>query len=101
MSAAVERDTVEAFHEEDSLGKVYDRQLISRLWRYVWPYRGQVALTLFLVLPLFLIELAPAWIIKTGIERVMTPVAGLSEVSGPAFQARIFEPPGQIAPAQR
>ncbi len=98
MSAATDRNAVEAFHEEDHLGKVYDRQLIGRLWRYVWPYRGQVALTLFLVVPLFLVELAPAWIIKTGIDSVMAPAAGMSEVSGPAFLERIFEPPGQIAP---
>jgi ATP-binding cassette subfamily B protein len=33
------------------------------------PYKGQVALTILMVAPMFALELAPAWIVKTGIDR--------------------------------
>ena len=51
----------EFLHEEEALGKAYDVKLMARLWHYVRPYRWQVALTLFLVVPAFLLEIAPAW----------------------------------------
>jgi ABC-type multidrug transport system fused ATPase/permease subunit len=60
-----------AFQEEDALGKAYDARLLARLWRWVAPYRAQVAATLLLTLPLFVLELAPAWIIKNGLDRVL------------------------------
>jgi len=62
-----------AFQEEEALGKAYDSQLMRRLWRYVAPYGWQVAATLAMVVPMFLLELAPAWIIKTGLDRVVGP----------------------------
>src|SRR5262245_28615538 len=39
---------LEAFHEEGSLGKVYDWQLLRRLWPYVRPYRGMIYTSLFM-----------------------------------------------------
>lgn len=63
----------EAFHDEEALGKVYDSRLIRLLWRYVSPYRWQVALTLSMVVPILLVELAPAFIIKTGLDYVLAP----------------------------
>jgi ATP-binding cassette subfamily B protein len=65
-----------AIHEEDALGKAYDARLLRRLWPYVRRYRGQVVLTLLLVFPMFVLELAPAWIVKTGIDRVIAPAVG-------------------------
>ena len=86
----------DSLHEEEALGKAYDAQLMRRLWRYVSPYGWQVALTLFLVFPLFCLELAPAWIIKTGLDRVIAPSdAGVVE-SGPAWLSGIFEAPAGI-----
>jgi ATP-binding cassette subfamily B protein len=61
-------------HEEEALGRAYDGRLLTRLAPFVLPYRGQVALALGLVLPLFALELAPAWIIKTGLDRVLGTV---------------------------
>ena len=57
--------------EEEALGKAVDRALLGRLWTWVGPYKGKVALTILMVVPMFLLELAPAWIVKTGIDRVM------------------------------
>ena len=58
-------------YEEEALGKAYDTRLIRRLWRYVAPYRWQVLLTVAMVAPLFLLELAPGWIIKAGLDRLI------------------------------
>lgn len=60
----------EAF-AEDELGKAYDTRILMRLWPYVQPYRRQVAATLALFVPLFALELAPAWIVKSGIDHVV------------------------------
>ena len=62
------RTGLEQILEEEALGKAIDRKLLARLWRHVKPYRWQVVATLLLVAPLFLFELAPAWIIKTGLD---------------------------------
>ena len=64
---------LEAMHEEEAIGRAYDARLLLRLWRYVAPYRAQVGLTLGLVVPGFLMEIAPAWIVKTGLDRVISP----------------------------
>ncbi len=61
--------------EEEALGKVYDSRLIGRLWHYIAPYRWQVAITIGMVAPMFALELAPAWIVKSGLERLLTPEA--------------------------
>ena len=60
----------EAF-AEDELGKAYDTRILMRLWPYVKPYWRQVAATLALFVPLFALELAPAWIVKSGIDHVV------------------------------
>jgi ATP-binding cassette subfamily B multidrug efflux pump len=62
------RSALEQILEEEALGKAIDRLLLGRLWRHVRPYGWQVIATLLLVVPLFLFELAPAWIIKTGLD---------------------------------
>ncbi len=65
-----------AFQEEEALGKAYDAHLMRRLWRYVSPYGWQVAATIAMVVPMFVLELAPAWIIKNGLDRVVGPASG-------------------------
>lgn len=64
------------FHDEEALGKAYDARLLRRLWRYVAPYRAQVAATIAVTVPLFALELAPAWIIKNGLDHVLGPDPG-------------------------
>jgi ABC-type multidrug transport system fused ATPase/permease subunit len=63
----------EAIHEEEALGKVYDSRLVRLLWRYVSPYRWQVVLTLLMVVPILLAELAPAFVVKTALDAVIAP----------------------------
>ena len=85
------RRVSEALHEEEALGKAYDTRLIRRLWRYVVPYRLQVVLTILMVIPMFLLEAAPAWIIKTGLDQVK-PLAESQSVL-PGWLEQLFLPP--------
>jgi ATP-binding cassette subfamily B protein len=91
------RSGIEAILEEESLGKAVDRRLLARLWPFVRPYRGQVVLTLLMVLPMFCLELAPAWLVKTGLDRVI-----LGEPAAPAQGAGplafLLEPPAGLGP---
>jgi len=79
------------FEEEEALGKAYDLNLLSRLWHYVKAYRSQVVWTLILVVPLFLLELVPAWVIKTGLDRA-------TGEGMPHELAFILDPPGGVPP---
>ena len=72
----------DALHEEEALGKAYDARLMGRLWRYVAPYRWQVVATLVLVAPMFALELAPAWIIKTGLDLFGAARANAAPLTG-------------------
>jgi len=81
---------LEAMHEEEALGRAYDLRLMGRLWSYVRPYGWQVALTLFLVFPIFVVDVAPAWIVKTGLDRVIIEDPTPPEKRG-AFE-RLLEP---------
>jgi ATP-binding cassette, subfamily B, multidrug efflux pump len=80
--AASRRDASAGILEEEALGRAVDRVLLARLWRYVAPYKGQVALTLLMVLPMFLLELAPAWLVKTGLDRVVLAEEGEAAPGG-------------------
>ena len=84
---------IDDFMEEEALGKAYDTRLLARLWPYVAPYRLQVLLTLVLVGPLFALELAPAWIIKNGLDLV-TGVSELERARDPL--AWILTPPAGL-----
>jgi ATP-binding cassette subfamily B protein len=87
----------DVFHEEEALGNVYDTRLIRRLWAYVAPYRWQVALTLGMVLPLFVLELAPGWVIKTGLDRAYAGGAAAGDgLAIDPYLSWILEPPAGL-----
>jgi len=79
------------FYEEEALGKAYDTRLLVLLWRYISPYRWQVVVTLLLVVPIFALELAPAWIIKTGLDYAFAP--GTTDQEAGALASWVFDPP--------
>ena len=81
----------EAIHEEEALGKAYDGRLLLRLWPFVRPYRALVAVTFGLVAPVFVLELAPAWIVKTGLDQLVGAGSG-------ARSAAWFTPPAGLPP---
>ncbi|MDD9854339.1 MAG: ABC transporter ATP-binding protein [Deltaproteobacteria bacterium] len=93
--------------EEDALGKAIDRKLLARLWRWVAPSQGKVLLTLLLVFPMFLAQIAPAWVIKNGLDREIVPVLaerGLVALEqapaagGPPWLMAILSPPPGVPP---
>jgi len=87
----------EAMHEEEILGKAYDLHLLRQLWPYVKPYWRQVALTLLLFFPLFFLELAPALVIKVGLDRVILPELALEESADPLLWLEwILEAPAGV-----
>lgn len=81
--------------EEEALGKAIDRRLLARLWRYVAPYRGQVAATLLLVVPMFALELVPAWLVKHGLDSVILGAGAGAQAPG---LGRWLEPPAGLSP---
>ena len=62
--------SADALHDEQGLGKAYDARLLLRLWPFLRPYKWILALHLLLFAPLFVLELAPAWIIMHGLDEV-------------------------------
>jgi ABC-type multidrug transport system fused ATPase/permease subunit len=83
----------DALFEEEALGKAYDARLSRRLWQFVAPYRAQVLVTVLMLFPLMFFELAPAWIIKTGIDREIVPRA----IGAPAAPA-VWPPAPALVP---
>jgi ATP-binding cassette subfamily B protein len=91
--------TDEAMHEEERLGKAYDLRMLRRLWSYVAPYWRQVAVTLLIFFPTFLLELAPAWIVKVGLDRIILPeMARPGEDDLLLRLGWMLDPPGDIDP---
>jgi ATP-binding cassette subfamily B protein len=82
-----------AFQEDEALGKAYDARLLARLWSYVAPYRLQVLATILVTIPSFGLELAPAWIIKNGLDR-LDPNAAPHAAS---FGSALLDPPHGIS----
>ena len=89
MSAA------DMLHEEEDLGRAVDSRLLARLWPYVAPYKWQVMLTILMVFPLFILELAPAWLVGTGLDRVIAPAEDSTLASWETpFTGLLYPPPG-------
>jgi len=89
----------DALQEEAEIGKAYDARLMARLWPYVRPYWALMLVTLLLVVPLFFLELTPAWIIKQGLDRAFPgePLAD-SGPAGPAWLVSFLEAPEGVPP---
>jgi ATP-binding cassette subfamily B protein len=96
-------------HDEDTLGKAYDARLLLRLWPFLRPYKWIFAVDLLLFAPLFVLELAPAWIIMHGLDEVFgdgagvdpaTSSAAVAELTGAFSQwaTQIFDPPWIFSP---
>ena len=61
--------------EEEIFGKVYDKGVVLRLWGFVSPYRGQIALAVGAVLAFTLTQLAIPLVIRYAIDNGMKPGA--------------------------
>ena len=57
-----------SFHEEETLGKVYDSRLMGRLLTYIRPYLGFVVLATLLILLSSGVQISLAFIAKYGVD---------------------------------
>jgi ATP-binding cassette subfamily B protein len=82
------------FLEEGAIGKVYDRQLIARLWPYLRPHWRWLALSFLLVPVSFVLEAIPAVLVG----RALNFAAGSDAVpaSRLGFLAVLTRPPGEL-----
>ncbi|MEM7346344.1 MAG: ABC transporter ATP-binding protein, partial [Chloroflexota bacterium] len=55
--------------DEDTIGKVYDGRLVSRLMQYMKPYQGQLYLSIVLMIFTSLLSVAAPWIIGQAIDQ--------------------------------
>ncbi len=71
------------YREEDVLGKGYDSKLMSRLLRYLKPYRRYVAIALTLLLISAAFGLAGPYLVKIAIDNCIatSDSAGLSQIA--------------------
>ncbi len=82
MSAeAPPRGGIDLILQEEALGRAIDRTLLARLWRWVQPYKREALATIALAFPMFLLEIAPAWLVAVGIDRVILPAAGSGQMT--------------------
>ena len=86
-------------YEEEAIGKAYDLQILRRLWPYVRPYWRQVLITLGLVVPMLLVELAPAWVIKLALDQATaSPEAAATVLESSGWLALLTQAPGGMSP---
>src|SRR5580693_2359326 len=62
------------FREEEALGKVYDSRLARRLFRYLRPYRGWVAIAALLTLPVAPLAAVGPKLFEIAVDRYFVPV---------------------------
>jgi len=60
------------FHEEEALGKIYDRRLMRRLLAYLSPYKLTVVLSLLLVIAASALKLVGPYLTKVAIDDYIT-----------------------------
>jgi ATP-binding cassette subfamily B multidrug efflux pump len=58
-----------SFHEDDTIAKSYDRQLLVRLLRYLRPYKPAVAASFLLIVIMAGLDLVGPYITKVAIDR--------------------------------
>ncbi|MEJ7655386.1 MAG: ABC transporter transmembrane domain-containing protein [Chloroflexia bacterium] len=56
-------------HEDEILGKAYDKRIVRRLMGYISPYRKRVAVGVLLLLSTALVDLSGPYITKIAIDR--------------------------------
>ena len=70
-----ERSEAAQLGRERDLGKVYDTELIKRLWPFMRPYRGWIAFNFAMIPPRALLELMPALVVGAALNYLTEGVA--------------------------
>ncbi len=74
------------FHEEEALGKIYDRRLMRRLLAYLGPYKPTVVFSFLLVLVGSALKLVGPYLTKVAIDDYITP----GDLEGLDFVALLY-----------
>ena len=74
-----ERNEAVQLGRERDLGKVYDTELIKRLWPFMRPYRGWIGLNFAMIPPRAVLELMPALVVGAALN-YLTEGAPTTEV---------------------
>lgn len=77
---------VEAYHEEEALGKAYDARLMKRLLKYLKPYLWAVVAAVVLLLMVSLLQVAIPYLIQIAIDDYIKP----GDLSGLNFIILVF-----------
>ncbi|HSR54361.1 MAG TPA: ABC transporter ATP-binding protein [Acidobacteriota bacterium] len=56
------------YHDEEALGKIYDRRLARRMFGYLKPYGTQVTIAILLLLTVAALQVAGPYLMKIGID---------------------------------
>ena len=80
------------FHDEEVLGKVYDSQLIRRLWPYLRSHWRLIVLALLLIPLRALVEVLPGPLIGSGLDALV----GAEPSEDLGFLGRLADPPGEL-----
>jgi ATP-binding cassette, subfamily B, multidrug efflux pump len=72
----------ESHHEEEVLGKAYDSRLMSRLLKYLWPYKWQALTSFVLTIASAPLVLAGPPLTKAAIDLFLDPNRDPSKISG-------------------
>src|SRR5690606_32650314 len=99
-------DTLQDFHQEETLGKAYDARLMRRLLRYARPYAGWMAAAFVLILLITASELARPYIVRVAIDDHLLafeqPLAAFAPGTEPApgveWDGRVLVREGQVPP---
>ena len=59
------------YHEDEVLGKAYDKKLMKRLLKYAWPYRRFLAVCIALLFLITGLDLLQPYLIKVAIDNHM------------------------------
>ena len=87
---------VEGSGDEEVLGNAYDARLLVWLWQYVKPYTSMVVFSIVVVVPIFFLELAPAWIVKHGLDTIAANKAANKAESDAVVAGGVDVPGGDI-----
>jgi len=83
----------EHLHEEEALGKVYDADLLRRVWPFMRPYRGQVVFSLALIPLRGALEVVPPLLIGAALDFLTRGEIA----SGLPWLTPLFSPPPGVA----
>jgi ATP-binding cassette, subfamily B, multidrug efflux pump len=84
-------------HEEEALGKAYDSRLMTRLLKYMAPYKWHVVVALSLVAVVTPLELAPPQLFQWAIDKYLVPGYGGSIPYSAAWHGIILIAVGYLA----